>query len=136
VVLCGRGVARPPDGIPCLPPVPDAAGPLAAALAAVRWAPRHAWLVVDPAFPGVERRLIEDLPARRRPGVWAIAAAGGPGAAPGLPLLIEPPAANLLESGRRRGIDDPVAILADHPRFLSLAAPPGATPERGAAPGC
>lgn len=75
-----------------LPPVPLVArGALAGTLAAVRWAPEAAWLVVRPSLALTAEALAEVL-AQRRPGRWALLARAGVDA-----TLFEPQARAALE---------------------------------------
>lgn len=54
-----------------LPDVPDAEGPMAGVLAAMRWAPQASWLVVGCDYPHLSREAIDWLLSTRRPGVLA-----------------------------------------------------------------
>ncbi len=60
-----------------LPPVPDADGPRAGLLAAMRWAPHASWLAVSAAGPQPSADTLDALLAARRPGVWAALSAEG-----------------------------------------------------------
>jgi len=51
--------------------VPDAQGPIAGILAAMRWAPYASWLVVACDLPKLSLDALNWLLAARRPGIWA-----------------------------------------------------------------
>ena len=71
VVLVG---GKPPRGMTdCvhLMDVPDARGPMAGVLAAMRWAPRVSWLVAACDLPLLSLPALEWLLSTRSPGVWA-----------------------------------------------------------------
>ncbi len=76
--LCERvmvaGVGRMPDdadGLVRLADVPDAAGPMAGLLAAMRWGPRACWLVAACDLPALSAGALDWLTATRAVGVWA-----------------------------------------------------------------
>ncbi len=72
VVLVGEG--RVPAGNACirLRDVPDARGPMAGLLAAMRWAPRASWVVAACDLPCLSEDALRWLVAQRTPGTWAI----------------------------------------------------------------
>ena len=73
VVFAGSGPLPPAlDEHPRLPDCPDAQGPLAGILAAMRWAPQASWLVCACDTPGFHEDALQWLLAQRRPGRWAI----------------------------------------------------------------
>lgn len=97
---------------------PDLAGPLAGLLAAHRWSPRTAWVLVACDHPWVSPAEIQELIDQRSPGRWAVLARqpdGGPCPTLG---LYEPQALALLErSILARGPEKAcIAWLLDHPR--------------------
>jgi len=51
--------------------VPDAQGPMAGLLAAMRWNPRASWLVAACDLPELSEAALEWLLVSRSPGVWA-----------------------------------------------------------------
>jgi len=72
VVLLGSGEV--PDDLKSLrvlPDVPDAVGPLAGMLSAMRWQPRVSWLFAPCDLPFVSVEAAEWLLATRAPGIWA-----------------------------------------------------------------
>lgn len=73
VVVAGGGEV--PDAASMLPRVPDVggmAGPLAGILAALRWRPEVAWLVLACDMPAVDEAAITWLLGQRRPGRWGV----------------------------------------------------------------
>ena len=85
VIISGAGdVPGPLEGYVRLPDAPDAQGPMAGLLAAMRWAPRASWLVAACDLPQLSRDALEWLLSTRAPGVWATVPrrAGSPGAEP------------------------------------------------------
>jgi molybdopterin-guanine dinucleotide biosynthesis protein B len=68
VTLLGGGGAA---ALPRLPDVPDAHGPLAGILAALRWEPA-CWVVASCDLPRLRADAVEWLLAQRRPGRWAV----------------------------------------------------------------
>jgi molybdopterin-guanine dinucleotide biosynthesis protein A len=72
VVIVGAGEVPPAlAGMARLPDAPDAEGPMAGLLAAMRWAPHASWLVSACDLPQVSAGALEWLLSTRRPGVWA-----------------------------------------------------------------
>lgn len=72
VVIAGAGLV--PDalsGLVRLHDVPDAEGPMAGILAAMRWAPSASWLVVACDLPDLTAAALQWLLSTRGPGVWA-----------------------------------------------------------------
>ena len=71
-VLIGHGdVPESLRDMPRIPDIPDAAGPVAGMLAAMRWAPSASWIVTACDLPFLSRAAIEWLVSFRRPGLWA-----------------------------------------------------------------
>ena len=58
-------------GCPQLVNVPDAQGPMAGVLAAMRWAPHVSWLVAAYDFANLSGDALDWLVSTRAPGVWA-----------------------------------------------------------------
>jgi molybdopterin-guanine dinucleotide biosynthesis protein A len=72
-VLLGRGeVPASLAGLRRLPDVPDASGPMAGVLSAMRWARRASWLIAACDMPQLTREAADWLLSLRRPGVWAV----------------------------------------------------------------
>ncbi|MDK1030599.1 MAG: molybdopterin-guanine dinucleotide biosynthesis protein B [Planctomycetia bacterium] len=72
VAIVGAGQVG--DGVPQhvrLPDAPDAEGPMAGILAAMRWAPQSSWLVAACDLPTLSPEGGEWVLATRAPGVWA-----------------------------------------------------------------
>jgi molybdopterin-guanine dinucleotide biosynthesis protein A len=72
-VLLGAGPLPPgwADAV-CLPDAPDAAGPAAGLLAAMRWAPAAAWLLASCDLPAITTDAVAWLLAERRPERWVV----------------------------------------------------------------
>jgi len=71
VVLAGRGEIPPSlVHVPRLADIPEAKGPLAGILAAMRWNPRVSWIVSACDMPLVETEGLQWLLHTRKPGVW------------------------------------------------------------------
>ncbi|NQT85139.1 NTP transferase domain-containing protein [bacterium] len=71
-VIVGAGAV--PDTLahlPRLPDAPDAEGPMAGMLAAMRWAPRASWLIAACDLPDLSLVALHWLLGTRAPGVWA-----------------------------------------------------------------
>ncbi len=87
VVTAGASAFRA-DVSDCLhlPDVPDAAGPVASLLAAMRWAPRASWLVASGDLPPPSPDRMRWLLSTRAPGVWATLPRSAPDSGPE-PLL-------------------------------------------------
>ena len=72
-VLLGRGeVPASLAGLHRLPDAPDASGPMAGVLSAMRWARLASWLIVACDMPHITREAVDWLLSLRRPGVWAV----------------------------------------------------------------
>jgi len=73
VVVAGAGRMPPDAGDPVrLPDAPDARGPIAGLLAAMRWAPRACWLVAACDMPALTGEALRWLTSHRRVGVRAV----------------------------------------------------------------
>ncbi|RMF84206.1 MAG: molybdopterin-guanine dinucleotide biosynthesis protein B [Planctomycetota bacterium] len=94
-----------------LPDAPDASGPIAGLLAALRWAPHGAWLVCACDLPQLSAPAIEWLCAQRRPGRWAVLPRGESGRVEPLLAVYEPQARTLLAALRHEGIDAPRRLV-------------------------
>ena len=103
--------------------VPDAAGPMAGLLAAMRWAPHVSWLVAACDLPNLSAEALEWLLSTRSPGVWATL--------PRLPADkgVEPLLAHY--DLRARGVLEDLAaqgrfspsLLAEHPKVATPTPP-------------
>lgn len=71
VIAGGTELAAAFAGRTCLPDVPDAEGPLAGILAAMRWAPHASWAVASCNLPDLSPEALQWLLSTRAPGVWA-----------------------------------------------------------------
>ncbi len=72
VVIAGPGdVPACLAGCPRLPDAPDAQGPMAGLLAAMRWAPWASWLLAACDMPYLSAAAVEWLLSTRRPDTWA-----------------------------------------------------------------
>jgi molybdopterin-guanine dinucleotide biosynthesis protein MobB len=72
-VLLGRGeVPASLAGLRRLADVPEASGPMAGLLSAMRWAPRASWLIVACDLPQLSREAVDWLLGCRQPGRWAV----------------------------------------------------------------
>jgi len=97
VVLIGEGEI--PDALARmrrLADAPEARGPLAGMLAAVRWAPSGTWIIAACDLPEIEAAAVRWLLGQRRPGRRAVVPRL-PGGLEPLLALYEPPAAELME---------------------------------------
>jgi len=73
VVIAGKGEI--PDKLsdcPCLPDIPVVTGPLSGMLAAMRWSPDVAWIVIACDMPDITGDAINWLLENRAPGTWGI----------------------------------------------------------------
>ncbi len=124
VVIVGSGVVTDElDQHLRLADIPDAQGPMAGLLSAMRWAPQVSWLVAACDLPAISLEALHWLLATRSPGVWATlpSLAGVPGVEPLLAhydfhsrLLLE----HLVAEG-----EFSLSRLATHPKVISPAPP-------------
>jgi molybdopterin-guanine dinucleotide biosynthesis protein MobB len=122
VVLLGAGeVTGARAGTPRVADAPGVEGPLAGILAAMRWAPNHAWLVAACDLPRVTADAVEWLLAQRAPGRWAVVPKTSGGVEP-LLALYEPQARLPLERVAALGQPAP-RLLAEHPRAWVVSPP-------------
>lgn len=106
--LVALGAGELPPSLDGVERLPDAAldgdrggppaGPLAGMLAALRWRPEAAWVVVPCDLPAVEPAAVEWLAGQRQPGIWAVLPRLGDGPPEPLLALYEPEARGLLEA--------------------------------------
>jgi len=103
--------------------VPDADGPMAGLLAAMRWAPHVSWLVAACDLPNLSQGALQWLLSTRAPGLWATL--------PRLPADkgVEPLLAHydlrargVLEDLAARGRFSP-SLLAEHPKVATPTPP-------------
>jgi len=72
VVIAGGGeVSGEMSSLHQLVDVPDAKGPMAGLLAAMRWAPEASWVVTACDLPDLSADALNWLTATRKPGIWA-----------------------------------------------------------------
>jgi len=104
VVLLGDGeVPQSLDHLPRLPDPPGLTGPIAGLAAAVRWAPRAAWVLAACDLPRLTTEAISWLVERRTPGRRAILPAGPAGKIEPLLAVYEPHARAAVEELVARG---------------------------------
>jgi molybdopterin-guanine dinucleotide biosynthesis protein MobB len=73
MIIAGQGeIPEWSQGIVRLPDAPDAQGPMAGLLAAMRWRPRACWLAAACDLPLLSIDALSWLLAQRRPGCWAV----------------------------------------------------------------
>ncbi len=125
--VCGEvvivGVGEDAVGLPRLSDAPDASGPMAGLLAALRHRPTSAWLAAACDLPGLSTDALQWLIAQRRVGAWAVLPRrdGGDRVEP-LPAVYDFRAAVLLEERSRLGsfrLND----LAGHAKVLAPTIP-------------
>ena len=122
VVLLGGGALPAGCGeLPRLADAPGLEGPLGGILAALRWAPGHAWLIAACDLPDVSTPGAHWLLGRRAPGVWAVLPDLGRGVEP-LLALYEPQARGPLEALAAAGGRAP-RLLAGHAKARVVAPP-------------
>jgi len=124
IVIAGAGEL--PDalaGVTRLPDVPDAEGPMAGILAAMRWAPWATWLVAACDLPNLRPEALEWLLATRAAGVWATVPRF-PGARGVEPLLAHYDfrAGAILERLAADGRFSP-SLVAEHPKVAAPTPP-------------
>jgi len=123
VVLLGAGeVPATLAQAPRLPDVAEARGPLSGMLAAVRWAPRAAWVLAACDLPLASAEAVSWLVAERRPGRWAVLPRVNNRGIEPLLAIYEPQARPLLEAVAAAGHVGPCCI-ADHPSVVSPQPP-------------
>ena len=115
-VLLGSGAV--PEALSAnlrLPDAPGIAGPMSGLMAALRWAPNAAWLMVACDQPLISRRAVDWLLEQRRPGRWAILPRLANGPVEPFLAVYEPQALGLLERLARSGKSGPwrLAEMAD-----------------------
>jgi len=86
-----------------LPDAPGIAGPMAGLMAALRWAPNTAWLMVACDQPLISRRAVDWLIGQRQPGCWAIMPRLADGPVEPFLAVYEPQVLPLLERLARSG---------------------------------
>jgi molybdopterin-guanine dinucleotide biosynthesis protein A len=115
VVIAGAGEV-PPSLAACarLPDAPDAEGPMAGLLAALRWSPRAGVLACACDLPDLSAEALDWLLAQRAPGRWAVQPRleGAPNVEP-LLAYYDFRARPLLEALAREGNFRPGAIAPD-----------------------
>ncbi len=105
VVIAGGG--QIPDalaGYAQLPDAPQADGPLAGIISAMRWSPQASWVVVACDMPNLSNEALHWLLAKRAPGTWAVMGKLHDAEQPEpLPAWYDFRCRNLLENRARRG---------------------------------
>lgn len=97
-----------------LPDAPDARGPLAGMLAAMRWQPRAAWLMIACDLPLVTSAAASWLLSQRAPGRWAVIPRVSAAGVEPLFAVYEPQSRGILEKIARDGLATP-RLVAEHP---------------------
>ena len=116
VVLLGDGPCPASlAGLATLADARDARGPMAGMLAALRWAPRAAWVIAACDLPLVTGEAIAWLLGERAPGRWAVIPSLDGGRLEPLLAVYEPQALPLLERLAERGVAAPRFIADDGP---------------------
>lgn len=124
VVFLGAGsLPDPLSGALRIPDPPDLAGPAAGLLAAHRWAPQAAWLVVACDHALARREAVEWLVAQRQPGVWAVVPRQPDGHACPTFALYEPQSLEVLGRATPGG-GIRLSALLDHPATVRPVPPP------------
>jgi len=73
VVIAGPGeLPQPLKNHIQLPDAPDAKGPMAGILSAMRWLPTSHWLIAACDMPHITEKSLKWLLSLRKPGIWAI----------------------------------------------------------------
>ena len=124
VVVVGDGeVPAALNNVPRLPDAPDAAGPMAGILSAMRWAAQVSWIVAACDLPDLSLGALRWLLATRGPGVWATLPklAGAPGLEP-LLAHYDFRSGSLLEELAAEGDLCPAHIV-NSPKVISLSPP-------------
>jgi molybdopterin-guanine dinucleotide biosynthesis protein A len=106
-----------------LPDAPDARGPLAGVLSALRSRPEVGWIISACDMPWLSTDAIRWLAAQRGSGAAAILVRGPGGAIEPFPGLYEPGVRGLVECLARGGLGP--SALAGRPRVRVLAPPGG-----------
>ncbi len=107
---------------PSFADAPGIAGPMAGLMAALRWAPNAAWLMVACDQPLISERAVDWLMEQRRPGRWAILPRLADGPVEPFLAVYEPQALGLLERLARSGKSGPWRI-AEEANVVSPAPP-------------
>ncbi len=125
VVLLGEGEVEPElAGLPRLPDPPGTAGPMAGLAAALRWAPRAAWVVAACDMPELTGDAVAWLLSRRAPGARAVLPLDEAGRPEPLLAVHEPHARGPLEELLARGVRAP-RHLRDVPGVATPRIPAG-----------
>ncbi|MBI1390794.1 MAG: NTP transferase domain-containing protein [bacterium] len=97
-----------------LPDAPDARGPVAGVLAAMRWAPQAAWLFLACDMPLMSAAALQWLISQREPGVWAVIPRDRDGLHP-LGAIYEPNMRDVFETHVKQG-NFSLHHAAQHPK--------------------
>ncbi|HVP11109.1 MAG TPA: molybdopterin-guanine dinucleotide biosynthesis protein B [Phycisphaerae bacterium] len=87
-----------------IPDAPDSSGPLAGVLAALRWAPSAAWLMLACDLPRLQTVALDWLLGQRAPGRWVVLPRLSPEGVEPLFALYEPQIRGVLDGYAARGI--------------------------------
>jgi molybdopterin-guanine dinucleotide biosynthesis protein A len=104
VFLAGGGdVPKNLDGLERLADAPGIPGPLGGILAAMRWAPESAWIVMACDMPRVRRQAVAWLVSERSPEFWAVLPQNVVGRVEPLLAVYEPKMREVLERRAAEG---------------------------------
>jgi molybdenum cofactor guanylyltransferase len=124
VYLIGDGpvphLDQPPSRIP---DAPDSSGPLAGVLAALRWAPSTAWLVLPCDLPHMRAAALDWLIGQRVPGRWAVLPKLSPAGIEPLLAVYEPQMRVVLQSLADRGITSLQELAKERAAHTPLVPP-------------
>jgi molybdopterin-guanine dinucleotide biosynthesis protein MobB len=124
VVLLGEGERpRALDGLRQVPDPPGLEGPVAGLLAALRWSPEAAWVILSCDLPLVTADAVDWLLEQREPGRWAVLPRPDGGRVEPLCAVYEPQSRELLEGLVARGGRAP-RLIAERSKVV-CPAPPG-----------
>jgi molybdopterin-guanine dinucleotide biosynthesis protein A len=108
---------------PRLPDVPDAQGPMAALLSAMRWAPQVSWLVAACDLPEMSLESLHWLLGSRPPGLWAtLPSLAGKAVVEPLLAYYDFRCGQLLEE-MAANLEFSLSRLVAHPKVISPAPP-------------
>ncbi|MFH1810045.1 MAG: molybdopterin-guanine dinucleotide biosynthesis protein B [Pseudomonadota bacterium] len=122
IVLLGAGEVKSAEELPRLVDAPDSEGPLAGLLAAQRWAPTAAWLIVACDMPLLTAEAVQWLLSQRAPGRSAVLPSLDGEHIEPLFAVYEPGSRSALEALAREGRVGPAA-LAGRPRMHRASVP-------------
>jgi molybdopterin-guanine dinucleotide biosynthesis protein MobB len=106
-----------------IPDAPDSSGPLAGVLAALRWAPSAAWLVLPCDLPHLQAAALDWLIGQRAPGRWAVLPRLSPEGVEPLLAVYEPQMRVVLEGFAARGITSLQELTRESAVHMPLVPP-------------